>query len=93
MPTRHLLSHVAKCSLVFPKSHPTQFVRLLDLGLILRWTEFPGFGEAFGPGEIKWDIDAGPFLQELGAFRAKSYDPWLSWKTVDLFHASPSVTY
>ena len=75
MPTRHILSHIAKWLLVVPKSHPTQFVRLLDLGLILRWTEFPGFGEAFGPGEIKWDIDAGPFLQEMDAFKAKSPDP------------------
>lgn len=43
-----------------------QFVRLLDLGLIMRWAAFPGFGEAFLPGEIKWDLDAEPFLQQMG---------------------------
>eukprot|EP00904_Undaria_pinnatifida_P009916 jgi/Undpi1/6054/HiC_scaffold_20.g08539.m1 len=43
-----------------------KFVRLLELGLILRWTKFPGFREALDPGEIDWDRDAGPFMQQMG---------------------------
>ena len=66
--------------LAVPEPHRTQFVRLLDLGLIMRWTEFPGFGAAFDPGDIRWDIDAEPFVRdkghvEDGAFETKPHPP------------------
>lgn len=78
--TPRCASYIAYCFISVPQSHQTQFVRLLDLGLILRGKKFPGFGEAFDPGEIKWDIDAGPFLKQMGdieagAFTTKTHDP------------------
>lgn len=68
-----------------------QFVRFLDIGLIMRWTGFPGFGEAFNPGEIQWNLDPGEFLQQIdyiegGAFTTKTYVPLLfAWKTFSAF--------
>ena len=46
----------------------------------MRWTEFPGFGAAFDPGDIRWDIDAEPFVRdkghvEDGAFETKPHPP------------------
>lgn len=73
MPTYHIPSINANYLLVISKSYRAQFVRLLDLGLILRWTEFPGFREAFGPGEIEWDIDAGPFLQDMDGIEGGAF--------------------
>lgn len=35
--------------------------RWLELGLVVDWKGFPGFGEAFDTGEIAWDIDSSPF--------------------------------
>lgn len=42
-----------------------QFVRLLELGLVLRTAKFPGFEVAFNPGEINWSVDAEPFMQQI----------------------------
>lgn len=47
------------------QSRRAQFVRLLDLGLVLRWTDFPGFRAAFNPGVINWDLDAGNLMQKI----------------------------
>lgn len=42
-----------------------KFVRLLELGLVLRWEKFPGFREAFDPADINWGQDPAPFLQQI----------------------------
>lgn len=49
-------------------SRRTQFVRFLELGLILRWTRFPGFREALNPGVINWSIDAEDFMEKIYDF-------------------------
>lgn len=34
---------------------------MLELGLILTWSNFPGFRQAFDPAEINWAVDPAPF--------------------------------
>lgn len=42
---------------MMPTSPPWQLqvVRWLEVGLIIRWGNLPGFRAAFDPGEIGWD--------------------------------------
>lgn len=63
-------------ALVLSPSRQTKLVRLLDLGLILTWSKFPGFREAFDPAEINWSVDPAPFTEptinmETGVFALK----------------------
>ena len=46
---------------LFPRR--TQFVRFLDVGLILNWAAVPGFRAAFEPGAINWDVDVSQLKQ------------------------------
>lgn len=38
-------------------SPTSQVARLLQLGLVLDWHQFPGFRAAFEPSKINWDLD------------------------------------
>eukprot|EP00904_Undaria_pinnatifida_P001892 jgi/Undpi1/11703/HiC_scaffold_36.g13998.m1 len=41
--------------------HAMKVARMLELGLILTWSNFPGFRQAFDPAEINWAVDPAPF--------------------------------
>lgn len=68
-------SQLANFMLAVP-TRRTQFVQVLDLGLIIRWTAVPGFRAALDPGVINWDVDPAQFIQPTvntnGAFTAKT---------------------
>lgn len=40
-------------------------VRTLEIALILDWTHFPGFRDAFDAPDIRWDLDPVPFETHL----------------------------
>lgn len=38
---------------------------MLEVGLVLGWSQFPGFREAFNPADIKWDLGADPYSERV----------------------------
>lgn len=80
-------SQMANFMLAVP-TRRTQFVQVLDLGLIIRWTAVPGFRAALDPGVINWDVDPAQFIQPTvntnGAFTAKTQRfPFSAHTTLD----------
>ncbi|CAM9329392.1 unnamed protein product, partial [Laminaria digitata] len=50
-----------------------KFVRLLDLGIILTWTRFPGFRAAFNPGAVDWSVDGGEVMQQMDPVKGGAF--------------------